>query len=73
MVRCPSCGGHDVRRSHSQGMFDAFMSSFRKRPFRCRACGRRFYKYVPASGEPDDEEDTEQDAAEDQRETGHGR
>lgn len=51
MLSCPSCGGHDVRRSHSRGLFDSFMSKFRKLPFRCRACTRRFYQYVPAEGD----------------------
>jgi len=46
MLHCPSCGGHDVRRSHSRGLFDAFLSKFGKFPFRCRACTRRFYQYV---------------------------
>jgi len=46
MQPCPSCGGHDVRRSHSSGLFDALMSKFGKFPFRCRACTRRFYEYV---------------------------
>jgi len=50
MLRCPSCGGHDVRRSHSRGMLDSFMSKFRKFPFRCRACTRRFYQYVSVEG-----------------------
>ena len=25
------------------GLLDAFMQMFRKRPFRCRSCRRRFY------------------------------
>jgi len=53
MLLCPSCGGHDVLRSHSRGLFDSLMSRFGKVPFRCRACTRRFYQYSEDEvGEP---------------------
>jgi hypothetical protein len=32
-------------------LLDDLMSNFRRFPFRCRACSRRFYRYVSASDE----------------------
>src|SRR5471030_96810 len=52
-LRCPGCGGPDVRRSQSRGMLDSIMKMARKSPFRCRGCSRRFYrrdKPEPQSG-----------------------
>src|SRR5471032_2883476 len=52
-LRCPSCGGSDVRRSQSRGVLDNIMKMVRKSPFRCRGCSRRFYrrdKPEPQSG-----------------------
>jgi hypothetical protein len=51
MMSCPSCGGYDVRRSRTQGLLDDIMSNFHRFPFRCRACARRFYRYVADDGE----------------------
>jgi len=51
MPSCPSCGGHDVRRSHSRTLLDDVMANFRRFPFRCRACSRRFYRYVARGSE----------------------
>ena len=36
------------------------MAAFRKSPFRCRACSRRFYRYVAVAepAEPDEPEKT---------------
>jgi DNA-directed RNA polymerase subunit RPC12/RpoP len=42
-IRCPNCGRRDVRPSHAKGLKDAVMSALRRQPFRCRACGSRFY------------------------------
>ena len=44
-MRCPKCGGSDVRRSHSKLLADRIMEIFHKRPFRCRFCECRFYRY----------------------------
>jgi hypothetical protein len=49
------------------------MSKFRRFPFRCRACSRRYYQYVPADGEevetgPESESDPEETEARDHRE-----
>lgn len=43
------------------------MSKFRRFPFRCRACSRRYYQYVPAEGEevePELETEAEPDETE---------
>jgi hypothetical protein len=41
------------------------MANFRRFPFRCRACSRRFYRYVAADGEEvESDGDTENTPAE---------
>src|ERR1019366_2772813 len=59
-VRCPSCGGADIRHSLPRGLLDWFMMAFGKAPFRCRRCERRFYRSVavPAPAEPERPEKT---------------
>jgi DNA-directed RNA polymerase subunit RPC12/RpoP len=59
-VRCPSCGGADIRHSLPRGLLDSFMMAFGKTPFRCRRCERRFYRSVavPAPAGPDGPEKT---------------
>ncbi|MGA1998040.1 MAG: hypothetical protein ABSH45_19925 [Bryobacteraceae bacterium] len=47
ILRCPNCGGRDVRPSHTKGMLDRILAALRKKPYRCRACGRRFHCYTP--------------------------
>jgi hypothetical protein len=42
-VRCPACGGRDVRRSQRRGVFDAFMGMLHRIPHRCRGCRHRFF------------------------------
>ena len=69
MQSCPSCGGHDVRRSRARGLLDDVMANFRRFPFRCRACSRRFYRYVAADGE---EVEPERDAEGAPAESRHG-
>ena len=69
MWSCPSCGGHDVRRSRARGLLDDVMSNFRRFPFRCRACSRRFYRYVAAGGE---EVEVERDTEDTPAESPHG-
>jgi len=51
-------------------LFDAVLSKFGKFPFRCRACTRRFYQYVPAEGEEVEEIDQDDDTT--PAETPHG-
>jgi hypothetical protein len=46
-MRCPSCGGRDVRPSAHKGLLDTLLRAFHKRPFRCRGCSHRFHRYVP--------------------------
>jgi DNA-directed RNA polymerase subunit RPC12/RpoP len=43
-IRCPRCGGLDVRHSVPRGFKDSFMMTLGRSPFRCRACQYRFYK-----------------------------
>jgi hypothetical protein len=43
-IRCPRCGGPDVRHSVSRGIADAFLAMLGRHPFRCRACKCRFHK-----------------------------
>jgi len=47
IVRCPRCGGRDVRHSRHRGIKDAFLVALGRHPFRCRACDFRFYKSLP--------------------------
>jgi transposase-like protein len=47
-IRCPSCGGADVRHSLPRGLLDSLMMAFGKAPFRCRGCERRFHRHVAA-------------------------
>ena len=51
--RCPSCGGTDTRRSYRDGLLDTLMQIFRKRPYRCRGCRRRFYEYDGEREQPE--------------------
>ncbi len=43
IVRCPSCGSRDVRKSQMEKLLDNLMKSVRLDPFRCRCCQKRFY------------------------------
>jgi DNA-directed RNA polymerase subunit RPC12/RpoP len=45
-LRCPNCGGADIRHSLRRGILDWLMNVFDKAPFRCRRCERRFYRRV---------------------------
>lgn len=55
VVRCPGCGGKDVRPSYSAaGLRDLIMRAFSLFPFRCRECRRRFYRRLKV-----EEEETE--------------
>jgi hypothetical protein len=55
-VRCPSCGGLDIRPSQRDGILDNIMTMLRRSPYRCRGCRRRFYLSVspkPVSPKPE--------------------
>jgi DNA-directed RNA polymerase subunit RPC12/RpoP len=52
IARCPACGGRDLRPSRSRGVRDAFMLHFQRTPWRCRACGHRFYRRVQTQEAP---------------------
>jgi DNA-directed RNA polymerase subunit RPC12/RpoP len=45
-IRCPSCGGRDIRTSHSRTILDSILQMFQKTALRCRGCSRRFYKHI---------------------------
>jgi DNA-directed RNA polymerase subunit RPC12/RpoP len=42
-IRCPECGGTDVRRSLSKRFFDHIPGIFSYSAMRCRSCRHRFY------------------------------
>lgn len=44
--RCPNCGSNDIRRSSSEGLVAAINNLLGRRPFRCRSCRRRFYRFA---------------------------
>jgi transposase-like protein len=41
---CPYCGRTDIERASRSGLIDAIFGLFSKRPYRCRACWRRFHR-----------------------------
>jgi len=43
-LRCPHCGGSDVRPSYPAGFPDGLFARFECFPFRCRACSCRFFR-----------------------------
>ena len=40
--KCPECGWHNTRLSHTRGMLDSVLRGLSLRAFRCRSCGNRF-------------------------------
>ena len=40
--RCPQCGWHNTRLSHTRTLLDRMVKVFSVKPFRCRSCGNRF-------------------------------
>ncbi len=40
--RCPQCGWHNTRLSHTRTFLDPLLGIFSLRAFRCRTCGNRF-------------------------------
>jgi hypothetical protein len=44
IVRCPRCGGRDIRQSYPKPLLDSIMTMFQMKPLRCRFCRCRFYK-----------------------------
>jgi len=43
-VRCPGCEEtQNIRRSHRRNIAERLLSLFGCRPFRCNACGLRFW------------------------------
>jgi hypothetical protein len=46
--RCPRCGWHHTRLSHTKTIADTVFKFLSLRAYRCRSCGNRFYKRPPA-------------------------
>jgi DNA-directed RNA polymerase subunit RPC12/RpoP len=44
-ARCPGCGWADVRHSMPHGVLDHLVRIIGLLPYRCRSCGRRFYRF----------------------------
>jgi len=64
IIHCPSCGGSDVRESHSHNLADALLGMFGLVAYRCRACRNRFHKRPPpGTGEEDLEEQDAENGA----------
>jgi hypothetical protein len=53
----------DVRRSMRRGPIDAVMLMLGKSPFRCRACGNRFYQSEDRTEEMEEDDLEEGEAA----------
>ena len=50
-VECPQCGSSDVTRSKKKGLLDRTISSiFHIKPYRCRKCDYRHYRFRPDTG-----------------------
>ncbi len=47
---CPRCGRNDVRLSGRRHLVDHFLACFGLKPFRCRACRNRFYRFTIGPG-----------------------
>jgi hypothetical protein len=54
IIRCPDCGGADVRRSYAHGLADTILMLLGKKPLRCRGCERRFYRSLGEGAEAAD-------------------
>jgi hypothetical protein len=42
---CPECGSFDCRRSARKNLCERLYGLARARPFRCRSCNRRFWRF----------------------------
>ncbi|HWB84739.1 MAG TPA: hypothetical protein VG675_11410 [Bryobacteraceae bacterium] len=51
LIRCPGCGGRDVRRSWPRGIWDRLILFGGWAPLRCRKCEHRFYRRVARAKE----------------------
>jgi len=43
---CPNCSSQEIYLSHRKNHFEKSLSVFLIRPFRCRQCHRRFWKFI---------------------------
>jgi predicted RNA-binding Zn-ribbon protein involved in translation (DUF1610 family) len=51
--KCPQCGKKRVFRSHRKNILEKFRSQFGRYPFRCHACGYRFFRELRSHGGDD--------------------
>jgi hypothetical protein len=47
-MNCPGCRSARIRRSHRRSMLERMLSAIGRWPYRCWACGRRFFLWVNA-------------------------
>ncbi len=47
MIKCPSCGSEDVRRSRKKSLLGIVHRWRGLRRYRCRECRRTFYNHLP--------------------------
>lgn len=66
ILRCPRCGGRDVRRSRHRRAWDSLMLALRRVPQRCRSCQNRFYTYLARAADEHQEVAGHQKAADQQ-------
>lgn len=43
---CPQCGWQDIRPSTRRNWLEHFLTVFLIRPYRCRTCGERFWRFA---------------------------
>jgi hypothetical protein len=43
---CPGCGDRNTRLSTRRKRFDYFLMALLFLPYRCRTCGRRFWRFA---------------------------
>ncbi|HTX39666.1 MAG TPA: hypothetical protein VME43_31835 [Bryobacteraceae bacterium] len=53
-IRCPRCGGADVRKSLTKHLLDYIPQIFGFTALRCRRCRHRFYRRLWEDGEEDE-------------------
>jgi predicted RNA-binding Zn-ribbon protein involved in translation (DUF1610 family) len=50
---CPQCGKKMVFRSHRKNILEKLRSKFGRYPFRCRACGHRYFRVIKRRSKPE--------------------
>jgi hypothetical protein len=44
-IWCPDCQSHQIRRSRTRGIIKFLLASLRIRPYRCKECDYRFFRW----------------------------